>query len=577
MIDGRSDVWAAGIVLFRLLTRTLPYKGTLAQPVSWQILFAAPPALNPNMPLASQLNGILNLALCKDRKGRYQDAGKLAAALRALKPEADALFRCATGNLVSTRLIYDSSTTLDNQPTADARGGAWSSKATARTSPQTAQNLTGVSTERPYGIPLTYSPPELGFRSPLVGPTWVRSGRYRWRGVRDRIVKYQGHALISAGLLNALAFTVLYGNPISIVAGWGSSPEVPSFDKFLIFFAPWIVVGLLGILHTTAGLIEKTEGHPRCDGCRSILFLRSRWDRHLMTEPELRLGMTDCRNALTLGAWEEAAKLSSIYGAKHGELFGSGFYSNSLRYTLEFFECNVCGQHVARLTQGRLVNEKWVPRADYTDVFRGIRGKHVSLYARLVAIPGGVLAVWSDPEKGLGVTRIRVPILTFAVFLVIAAIYIEVPKLVMRLFPDIPDQGHAATVHDPAPVSDCVRLRLEGDAFVQGRGRPVDHRHAAAMYTEALRCGDLESANNLGEMYEHGVGIPQDIHKAFLSYQTAASRGYGPSEFNLARMYEEGVGTARNIKLAVAWYDRAASAGVPKAKDQADRLRFGTR
>ncbi len=81
-VDGRSDIFSLGIVLYQLLTGTRPFLGKRSE-VLLQIKSVEPPhpnRVNPNVP--SELARICIKALSKSLHGRYQRAEEMAAELR---------------------------------------------------------------------------------------------------------------------------------------------------------------------------------------------------------------------------------------------------------------------------------------------------------------------------------------------------------------------------------------------------------------------------------------------------------------------------------------------------------------
>ena len=83
-VDERSDLYSVGIVLYEMLTGTVPFKGDTAVTVALKHVNELPrePAeLVPGMPFA--LNQIVLKALAKDPARRYANAGEFAADLRA--------------------------------------------------------------------------------------------------------------------------------------------------------------------------------------------------------------------------------------------------------------------------------------------------------------------------------------------------------------------------------------------------------------------------------------------------------------------------------------------------------------
>jgi tRNA A-37 threonylcarbamoyl transferase component Bud32 len=80
-LDGRSDLFSAGVMLYELATGTRPFSGDVPTILN-QILHHQPPPpsrLNPTLPLG--LDGVVQKALAKAPDDRYTTAGEFAAAL----------------------------------------------------------------------------------------------------------------------------------------------------------------------------------------------------------------------------------------------------------------------------------------------------------------------------------------------------------------------------------------------------------------------------------------------------------------------------------------------------------------
>jgi len=89
-IDGRSDLFSLGAVLYQLLTGEPAFPGTTSAVVFDNILHHAPVSpvdLIPDVP--RELERILNKALEKDRDVRYQVAAEMRADLKRLQRELD--------------------------------------------------------------------------------------------------------------------------------------------------------------------------------------------------------------------------------------------------------------------------------------------------------------------------------------------------------------------------------------------------------------------------------------------------------------------------------------------------------
>ena len=82
-IDGRSDIFSAGVILYRLLTRKKPFKGENIQAVFYKILNSdAPELLLPDGNQVPELQAIVDRAMAKGGDARYQSAEQMAEDLK---------------------------------------------------------------------------------------------------------------------------------------------------------------------------------------------------------------------------------------------------------------------------------------------------------------------------------------------------------------------------------------------------------------------------------------------------------------------------------------------------------------
>ncbi len=88
--DGRSDLWALGVVLHEMLTGGRPFRGDGEQAVLRAVLNDPPPpvtGLRAGIPI--EIDRILEKALAKDPRERYQHADELLADLRRVKRQIE--------------------------------------------------------------------------------------------------------------------------------------------------------------------------------------------------------------------------------------------------------------------------------------------------------------------------------------------------------------------------------------------------------------------------------------------------------------------------------------------------------
>ena len=107
-VDGRSDLFSLGVILYWMLTGVKPFAGESATSVSFKLVYQEPTPPTQIAPtLHPYFDAVLQRALAKDPAARYQSGSEFAQDLKLLRrgdpPKAMEAFKKSTGKAVGQR------------------------------------------------------------------------------------------------------------------------------------------------------------------------------------------------------------------------------------------------------------------------------------------------------------------------------------------------------------------------------------------------------------------------------------------------------------------------------------------
>ena len=86
-IDGRSDIFSLGVLLYEVLSRKRPFEGDTITTLVYQILHKEPPPVSELRRIPERLELLLRRMLAKNRDERFATAAELAAEVAAIEVE----------------------------------------------------------------------------------------------------------------------------------------------------------------------------------------------------------------------------------------------------------------------------------------------------------------------------------------------------------------------------------------------------------------------------------------------------------------------------------------------------------
>lgn len=112
-----------------------------------------------------------------------------------------------------------------------------------------------------------------------------------------------------------------------------------------------------------------------------------------------------------------------------------------------------------------------------------------------------------------------------------------------------------------ARLGNSAAMNNLGVLYQRGEGGERDLREARRLYERAAAGGNSVALRNVGVLYQSGLGVPKDFSEARRWYEKSAAVGDALAMTRLGMMYHNGVGVPKDLDEARRWYNKAVTAG----------------
>src|SRR6202522_343677 len=148
-LDARTDLFSFGVVLYEMVTGTMPFRGDTSAVITEAILNRTPvPAVRLNPDVPAKLEDVTNKALEKDKKLRYQSAADMRTDLQRIRRDMQSGRSASMAASVAEPLVQSSGSSPASSPvqspiSATASAQAVSTGATAAGKPAARWKIVG--------------------------------------------------------------------------------------------------------------------------------------------------------------------------------------------------------------------------------------------------------------------------------------------------------------------------------------------------------------------------------------------------------------------------------------------------
>ena len=550
-VDGRSDLYSCGVILYQLLTGTRPFSGPPAALIH-KVLHESPPPVSQRVPtLPRALDDVVHTAMAKRAAQRYVDAREFATALRAALDAA-----------LSPR--FDADATLVPQPLADpdatlalpsdaAAGAAVSRASGARVD---AVASSAPPTLAPGATPA--APIPVDANAAAAGPSTSRSRAGNGRSIAFAVLGVAG--VVAAG---AVVFRML-GSDADGAAGV-AAPASAALSAALgsaTASAP-ATTAMLSASVPAAASREMPASAPSPSGMAAAASAPT---AKVAARPPATITASTASTPRGLAPTAAPTRIGTPSAVGTGS-------------TARARETPATAPTVVATAPALTHPPAVVPAPTAAPVPSA--GPSSSKESRVVAPPPAIAA----PTRGdARIASAPSPRIASAPSggIASAASARSAPAGSARVAAAASAPLRAASAAATARGdNECLEPARRGDARCQvvvgqlyrnGRGVARDPVEAARWFAKAAEQGSDAGQYELGLLHESGMGVPRDQVTALAWYRKAAAQGHARAQNKVGNAYENGTAAAANPVLAAEWYRKAADQNLPIAEYNLGRL-----